>query len=78
MEKASLLNKHLKENKMNYFQHMWFALMLARKTFVCAIASLLHAIFPFLFVYHTSTTIYILNDLFVKRGKKLNGNENSK
>jgi hypothetical protein len=71
MAKTTFLNRHLKENRMNYFQHMLFALMLVRKTFVCSLASLIHAIFPFMFVYHTSTTVYILNEIFEKRNKNL-------
>ena len=78
MSRTTILNRHLKENRMTYFQHMWFALMLVRKTFACAVASLIHAIFPFMFVYHTSTTVYILNEVFEKRKKRLNDSENNK
>lgn len=62
---------------MTYFEHFWFALMLARKTFSCAVASVVHAIFPFLFVYHTSTTVFILNDIFIRRMKKLKSQEST-
>ena len=77
MKTENLFNRHLIENRMTYFEHLWFAFMLARKTFGCAMASMIHAIFPFLFVYHTSTTVFYLNDIFIRRTKKLNELEKS-
>jgi hypothetical protein len=56
---------------MSYLQHTRFALMLSGNTFLCAIASLIHAFFPFLFVTHTSTTIRRLQDIFDQREKEL-------
>ena len=67
MDKTNLFMKHPAENGMSYFQHLKFALMLSRKTIGCAFASLIHAFFPFLFVTHTSRTVFKLNDIFVKR-----------
>jgi hypothetical protein len=52
---------------MTYFQHMRFALWLAVKTLGCALTSLIHAFFPFMFVTHTSRTINNLNTVFVNR-----------
>jgi hypothetical protein len=77
MDNARFYNKHLKENNMNYFQHMWFALMLAGKTFGCAIGSVIHAFLPFVLVTHTSRTIKKLNDTFLERNKKKEGSENA-
>jgi Family of unknown function (DUF6356) len=64
--------KHPRENGMNYFQHMRFALMLARLTLISSIASLVHAFLPFLFETHTSKTIAHLHTIFEER--KLNNN----
>jgi len=70
MDKGKFYNRHLNENDMSYFQHLRFALMLARKTFGCAIASILHAFIPFVFVDHTSKTINYLNEIFLERKRK--------
>ncbi|MGD0582724.1 MAG: DUF6356 family protein [Bacteroidales bacterium] len=70
MGNVKFYNRHLKENGMGYFQHLWFALMLARKTFGCAIASLIHALLPFFLVDHTSKTINKLNEIFIERKRK--------
>jgi hypothetical protein len=67
MVKLNLFTQHPKENEMTYLQHMAYALMLARKTFGCAIASIIHAFLPFLFLDHTSKTIMQLNNDFAKR-----------
>lgn len=67
MNNSNLFTKHPSENKMSYLQHTRFALMLSRKTFTCAVASLIHAFFPFLFVTHTSTTIRKLQEIFDQR-----------
>jgi rhamnose utilization protein RhaD (predicted bifunctional aldolase and dehydrogenase) len=70
MDKGKFYNRHLKENDMSYFQHLRFALTLAGKTFGCAIASILHAFIPFVFVDHTSKTINNLNEIFLERKRK--------
>ncbi|MEI6695430.1 MAG: DUF6356 family protein [Bacteroidota bacterium] len=67
--KQTIFTKHPKEVGMNYFQHLCFALMLARKMFFSILASLIHAFFPFLFTTYTSDTIRHLNDIFSKRLK---------
>jgi len=67
MKISNIFNKHPQENNMTYVQHMRFALWLAIKTFGCALASLVHAFFPFMFVTHTSSTIDNLNTVFVNR-----------
>jgi hypothetical protein len=64
--------KHPRDNGMNYFQHMGFALMLARRTFITSLASIVHAFFPFLLETYTSSSITELNKIFEKR--KLNNN----
>jgi len=56
---------------MSYLQHARFALMLSGTTLTCAIGSLIHAFFPFLFVTHTSTTIRKLQDVFDEREREL-------
>jgi hypothetical protein len=70
MDNVRFYNRHLKENGMTYFQHMRFALMLARKTFGCAVASVVHAFIPFVLVDHTSKTINKLNEIFIERKRK--------
>ena len=71
MKKTNIFIQHPKEVQMSYLEHTRFALMLSRTTFVCAIASLIHAFLPFLFVTHTSTTIRKLQDIFDEREKEL-------
>jgi hypothetical protein len=56
---------------MSYLQHTRFALMLSRTTLICAMASLVHAFFPFFFVTHTSTAVRKLQDIFDKREKEI-------
>jgi len=70
MNEIKFYNRHLNENNMSYFQHLRFALMLVRRTFGCAIASILHAFIPFVFVDHTSKTINNLNEIFLERKRK--------
>jgi hypothetical protein len=70
MKENTFYNRHLKENDMTYFQHMRFALMLARKTIGCTFASTIHAFIPFLLVTHTSRTIESLNKIFEQRRNK--------
>jgi hypothetical protein len=61
--KGHSFTQHPKEVGMTYFQHLRFALNLARLTFAAGFASLLHAIFPFLFVTTTSRITYKLHTL---------------
>jgi len=51
--------------------------MLSAKTLRCSLASLIHSVFPFFLVTHTSTTIKELNDLFLARLRKKTGTLNS-
>lgn len=67
MNNANIFSRHPHEVGMSYAQHMRFALRLARKSIGCAMASLIHAFLPFLFVTHTSTTIRQLNEIFDQR-----------
>ena len=71
MKNLNVFTQHPQEVRMTYLQHTRFALMLSRKTFVCAVCSLVHAFFPFLFVTHTSTTIRKLQDIFDQREQEL-------
>ena len=69
-KKVSFVNpftQHPAEVGMSYFEHARFALMLSRKTFLMALASLVHAFFPFLFVTYTSRKIYQTNKLLQNR-----------
>ena len=70
MDNVKFYNRHLKENDMSYFQHLRFALMLARRTLGCAVASVIHAFIPFVMVDHTSKTINRLNEIFIERRRK--------
>jgi hypothetical protein len=69
MKEITFYNRHLKENDMSYFQHLRFALMLSRKTFGCAFASIIHALIPFVLLTHTSRTIESLNKIFEEKKK---------
>jgi len=71
MNNTNIFTKHPKEVKMSYLQHTRFALMLSFTTVTCAIASFIHAFFPFLFVTYTSTSIRKLQDLFDQRDREL-------
>lgn len=52
-----MFNKHPKEVGMTYFQHMKFAIKMSLSLFVLSITTLIHAIFPFLFVENVSNFI---------------------
>lgn len=77
MDNVKFYNRHLKENGMGYFQHLWFALMLSRKTFGCVIASIVHAFISFVLVDHISKTINKLNEIFLERKRKQNNRSDS-
>jgi len=69
-EKFNFVNpftKHPAEVGMTYIEHTQFALMLASKTFLMAISSLIHAFLPFLFVTYTSRNINRLHEIIVNR-----------
>ena len=59
--------EHPNEVGMTYFQHVKFALNLARLTFAACLASLVHSVFPFLFVTTTSRITKILYRLLKSR-----------
>lgn len=63
----NIFTKHPNEVGMTYIEHFKFAFYLFRTLFCCSIASLVHAVFPFLFVTYTSTRIKQLNETFKKR-----------
>ncbi|MFZ4399719.1 MAG: DUF6356 family protein [Bacteroidales bacterium] len=65
--KKNIFTKHPKEVGMNYFEHLCFALMLARKMSFAVFASLIHAFLPFLFTTYTSDTIKKLYEIFLNR-----------
>ena len=67
MGKTNIFTKHPKEVGMNYFQHLCFTLMLARKMFFAVFASIIHSVFPFLFNTYTSETIKKLHQIFLTR-----------
>jgi len=59
--------KHPAEVGMNYTEHALFALSLAKTTLLAALASLVHALFPFLLVTYTSKKINQLHELLKNR-----------
>jgi hypothetical protein len=71
MKTSNIFTEHPSQVRMTYLQHTCFALMVSRRTLACAAASLVHAIFPFLFTNHTSTTIRELNEIFDKRLREM-------
>ncbi len=72
MKLSNLFAKHPNEVGMSYFQHLCFALMLARKMLLAMVASIVHSVFPFLFTTYTSSTIKELHTLFSTRLKNNN------
>jgi hypothetical protein len=52
---------------MSYFKHFRFAFGLAWKTLLCCLASIVHAVFPFLLTTYTSDSISGLHKLFTER-----------
>jgi len=52
---------------MTYVEHLRFALFLCRTLAACSMASLVHAVFPFLFVTYTSRTLKKLDAIFAAR-----------
>ncbi|MCX6267753.1 MAG: DUF6356 family protein [Bacteroidetes bacterium] len=71
MNTTNIFTRHPKEVRMTYLEHTRFALMLSGATLSCAIASFIHAFFPFLFVTHTSSTIRQLQNIFDQREQEL-------
>lgn len=59
--------KHPKEVEMTYFEHMKFALRLSGIFALLSIASLTHAIFPFLF---TKTASKLIEELHMELSKR--------
>ncbi len=74
MKNSNIFTQHPDEVGMTYFGHLRFALMLSRRTAGCALASLIHAFLPFLFVTHTSRTVREIQDIFDERFDRLNDN----
>ncbi|MCX6246256.1 MAG: DUF6356 family protein [Bacteroidetes bacterium] len=70
MTKKNPFTHHPASVGMTYLQHFVFALKLAVWTFASCIASIFHAVFPFLFTTFTSRTINRLNDLLKNRLQK--------
>lgn len=66
-----LFTKHPEEVGMSYLEHTRFALSLSVKTLGCALASLVHAFLPFLFVTYTSSTVKKLNQIFTNRENEI-------
>ena len=60
------IRKHLEDNNMTYFQHMFFALWLARIMLVLFFKSIVHSILPCYFITDVSDSVNELRDLFQK------------
>jgi hypothetical protein len=67
MDKVNIFIQHPREVNMTYLQHMLFALTLALTLLKSALASIIHAFFPFVFVSYSSSKIDMLHKLFQKR-----------
>jgi hypothetical protein len=65
--KTNSFTKHPEEVGMTYFQHLVFAMNLAKLTITACVASMIHAIFPFLFVSTTSRITLKLYNLLKSR-----------
>jgi hypothetical protein len=59
--------EHPKKVGMNYTQHFRFAMNLAFHTLKATLASVVHAVFPFLFTTTTSRTVIKLYQLLKSR-----------
>jgi hypothetical protein len=77
MEQSNRFRQHPSEVGMTYNQHRRFALLLARRTFVASLASVVHAFFPFLFTTKTSRTIIELYEILKFRIQKDNDSNKS-
>ncbi len=60
--KPNVLNKHLKEVKKGYFEHMIFALNFIPLLILALITITIHSFLPFLFTNTTSNIIKTLNN----------------
>jgi len=60
--------KHLKDVNMTYMEHWMFACIVALKLFLLSLISLVHGIFPFIFILTVSDGIASLDsELWTKR-----------
>ena len=59
-------SKHLKENNIGYFNHMFNSLIYSKESFKASIYFFIHAFFPDIFEYSGSTIIKKLNLEFLK------------
>jgi hypothetical protein len=61
--------KHLTENSMSYFEHMFFALLYSGLCFLASIYLLIHAIFPCFYQTAGSDLVKMLASVFKKRSR---------
>ena len=62
--------KHLREMKMNYFEHMIISLNYAFILLISCIKALIHSFIPDLFVTSTSECILEINNKLIRHNKK--------
>lgn len=74
-KKSNPFTQHPHEVGMSYTGHALFALSLARKTILMSGASLVHAVFPFLFTTYTSRKTALLYETLKNRTTNLKSNE---
>ena len=46
------MNKHLKESRMTYIEHFWFAMTFAMESAFMSVILFIHAIFPCIFTQY--------------------------
>ena len=63
----NIFTEHPNSVNMTYLQHLRFALFLFRSLFLSSLASLVHSVFPFLFITYTSNKISELYRIFQER-----------
>lgn len=61
--------KHLKDVHETYFSHAWFAIKWGFFLILIGIASLIHAIFPFLFAFTAPRGVIRIYKIIQKRGE---------
>ena len=54
--------KHLKENKMSWSLHLWYAMTLAGRLLLLSLTAVVHGLLPFIFTSTVSDSIHKLNE----------------
>ncbi len=61
-----MFDRHLKENNVGYFKHLWHAVVLGVLSITAGLIFLLHAVFPFVLTHNGSDLIKKISARFFK------------